>query len=56
MKILIVDDNHNVSETIADYLELEGMTIDCAYHGEAALALLEDNHYDVIIMDIMMPK
>ncbi|MDF5496207.1 DNA-binding response regulator, partial [Vibrio parahaemolyticus] len=28
MKILIVDDNHNVSETIADYLELEGMIID----------------------------
>lgn len=56
MKILIVDDNHNVSETIADYLELEGMTIDCAYHGEAALNLIQENHYDVIIMDIMMPK
>ncbi|WP_159737297.1 response regulator transcription factor [Vibrio atypicus] len=56
MKILIVDDNHNVSETIADYLELEGMTIDCAYHGEAAIKLVSDNHYDVIIMDIMMPK
>ncbi|EDP60673.1 response regulator transcription factor [Vibrio sp. AND4] len=56
MKVLIVDDNHNISETIADYLELEGMTIDCAYHGEAALNLIQENHYDVIIMDIMMPK
>ncbi|WP_194437973.1 response regulator transcription factor [Vibrio fluminensis] len=56
MKILIVDDSHNVAETIADYLELEGMTIDCAYHGEAALNLVAQNHYDVIIMDIMMPK
>lgn len=56
MKILIVDDNHNVSETIADYLELEGMIIDCAFHGEAAIKLIEENHYDVIIMDIMMPK
>lgn len=56
MKILIVDDNHHVSETIADFLELEGMIIDCAYHGESALTLLEENHYDVIIMDIMMPK
>lgn len=56
MKILIVDDSHNVAETIADYLELEGMTIDCAYHGEAALKLAAKQHYDVIIMDIMMPK
>lgn len=56
MKILLVDDNHNVAETIADYLELEGIIIDCAYHGEAALRLIETNHYDVIVMDIMMPK
>ncbi len=56
MKVLIVDDSHNLSETIADYLELEGMVIDCAYHGEAAINLLSENSYDVIIMDIMMPK
>ncbi|ABV85663.1 response regulator transcription factor [Shewanella pealeana] len=56
MKVLIVDDSHNLSETIADYLELEGMIIDCAYHGEAAINLVSENSYDVIIMDIMMPK
>ncbi|KLV09036.1 chemotaxis protein CheY [Photobacterium aquae] len=56
MKVLIVDDNHNVVETIADYLELEGFQVDCAYHGEAALTLIQQNYYDVIIMDIMMPK
>ncbi|GHA55915.1 response regulator transcription factor [Photobacterium aphoticum] len=56
MKVLIVDDNHSVVETIADYLELEGISIDCAYHGEAALALVGEQHFDVIIMDIMMPK
>ncbi|RJX73845.1 DNA-binding response regulator [Vibrio sinensis] len=56
MKVLIVDDSHNVAETIADYLELEGMTIDSAYHGESALKLVSEHHYDVIIMDIMMPK
>ncbi|WP_299810334.1 response regulator transcription factor [uncultured Shewanella sp.] len=56
MKVLIVDDSHNLAETIADYLELEGMVIDCAYHGEAAINLVTDNSYDVIIMDIMMPK
>ncbi|GIU37900.1 response regulator transcription factor [Shewanella schlegeliana] len=56
MKVLIVDDSHNLAETIADYLELEGMVIDCAYHGEAAINLVSENSYDVIIMDIMMPK
>ncbi|MGF1679872.1 response regulator transcription factor [Photobacterium minamisatsumaniensis] len=56
MKVLIVEDNHHVAETIADYLELEGHTIDCAYHGLGAIQLVIENYYDVIIMDIMMPK
>ena len=56
MKVLIVEDNHHVAETLADYLELEGYTIDCAYHGLGAITLVKENHYDVIIMDIMMPK
>ncbi|MCU8069457.1 response regulator transcription factor [Shewanella sp. SM20] len=56
MKVLIVDDNHDVIETIMDYLTLEGIIADCAYHGESAINLIQQNHYDVIIMDIMMPK
>ncbi|OEF30235.1 response regulator transcription factor [Vibrio rumoiensis] len=56
MKVLIVDDTHSVVETIMDYLELEGIVADCAYHGESAIKLIQENHYDVIIMDIMMPK
>ncbi|WP_027253371.1 response regulator transcription factor [Photobacterium halotolerans] len=56
MRVLVVEDNHKISETIADYLELEGMETDFAFHGEAALALVAESHYDVIIMDIMMPR
>ncbi len=56
MKVLIVDDSHCVVDTIADYLEMVGVTIDCAYHGEAALNMVQNHHYDVIIMDVMMPK
>ncbi|KJG40549.1 chemotaxis protein CheY [Photobacterium angustum] len=56
MKILIADDNDQIVETISDYLELEGNIVDCAYQGESALKLIKDNYYDVIIMDIMMPK
>lgn len=56
MKVLVVDDSHEVVETIMDYLELEGVTVDCAYHGESAVNLISTQHYDVIIMDIMMPR
>jgi len=56
MKVLIVDDNYNIAETIADYLGLAGMTVDFAYNGQGALQLLESERFDVIIMDIMMPK
>ena len=43
MKILVVEDNPQVAETIMDYLELAGHRLDCAYHGQAALQLLA-NH------------
>lgn len=56
MKVLIVDDNFNVAETIADYLGLADITVDFAYNGQAAIQLLESERFDVIIMDIMMPK
>ncbi|MFQ2026558.1 response regulator transcription factor [Aeromonas veronii] len=56
MKILVVEDNPQVAETIMDYLELAGHRLDCAYHGQAALQLLEDQRFDVIIMDVMMPR
>ena len=56
MKILVVEDNPQVAETIMDYLELAGHHLDCAYHGQAALQLLEEQRFDVIIMDVMMPR
>ena len=56
MKILIVEDNPQVGETIMDYLELAGHRLDCAYHGQAELQLLEEQRFDVIIMDVMMPR
>ncbi|MFA0179142.1 response regulator transcription factor (plasmid) [Vibrio cyclitrophicus] len=56
MKILVVDDNYGVVETIVDYLEMEGVFTDSAYNGVSAINLINQNYYDVIIMDIMMPK
>lgn len=48
MKVLIVDDTHSVVETIMDYLELEGISADCSYHGESALKLIQENHGELI--------
>lgn len=56
MKILVVEDNQQIMETLSDFLELKGHQIDCAYHGEAALTILQQQRFDIIIMDIMMPK
>lgn len=56
MKILVVEDNQQIMETICDFLELKGHQVDCAYHGEAALTILQQQHFNIIIMDIMMPK
>lgn len=56
MKILVVEDNLQVMETLTDYLELEGHLVDCAYNGLMALQVMDQQQFDVIIMDIMMPK
>ncbi|HBF09236.1 MAG TPA: DNA-binding response regulator [Gammaproteobacteria bacterium] len=56
MKILVVDDNRQVMETICDFLEASGHITDCAYNGEEALHLIERESFDVIVMDIMMPR
>jgi DNA-binding response OmpR family regulator len=56
MNVLIVDDNIHIVETISDYLELGGYIVDYAYNGVGALELIRTNHYDAVVMDVMMPK
>ncbi len=56
MKVLLVEDNQQIMETLADFLEFRGHQVDCAYHGEAALVTLQQQRFDIIVMDIMMPK
>lgn len=55
MHILIVDDEILIRDVIKDYLEIEGYTSDEASNGEEAINLVNNNDYDLIIMDIMMP-
>ena len=55
-KILVVDDEKLIVKGICFSLEQEGMEVDCAYDGEEALKMATENHYDMILLDIMLPK
>ena len=56
MRLLIVDDEELIRNLIKDYCTMEGYTCDLASSGLEAVDLCEKNDYDLIIMDIMMPK
>jgi len=55
-KILIVDDDKGIRNTLRDILELEKYNVDDSPDGLDAIVKLKQNDYDVIIMDIKMPK
>ena len=55
-RILVVDDEKVIVKGIRFSLEQDGMEVDCAYDGEEALALARQNRYDMILLDVMLPK
>lgn len=55
-RVLIVDDEKLIVKGIRFSLEQDGMQVDCAYDGEEALQLAHDNTYDIILLDVMLPK
>ena len=55
-RVLVVDDEKLIVKGIRFSLEQDGMEVDCAYDGEEALAYARDNDYDMILLDIMLPK
>ena len=55
-KILVVDDEKLIVKGIRFSLEQEGMKVDCAYDGEEALALAKNCEYDLVLLDVMLPK
>jgi DNA-binding response OmpR family regulator len=54
--ILVVEDNRNISEMVGDYLESRGFGVDYASDGVDGLRLANENSYDAIILDLMMPR
>ena len=55
-RVLVVDDEKLIVKGIRFSLEQDGMAVDCAYDGEEALEKIRDNTYDIILLDVMLPK
>ena len=55
-KVLVVDDEKLIVKGIRFSLEQDGMDVDCAYDRVEALAMARANEYDMILLDIMLPK
>lgn len=55
-KILIVDDEEHIREVLKEYAEFEGHVVSEACDGMQAVEMAKNNDYDIIVMDVMMPK
>ncbi len=54
-KVLLVDDEQQFVETLAQRLEARGFVVDTALDGDRCLAILADKDMDVVILDVLMP-
>lgn len=55
-KILIIEDEKKLSEVMSLYLKNQGYEVSCAYDGEMGEELIDTDEFDLIILDVMMPK
>ncbi len=55
-KVLVVDDEKFIVKGIKFSLEQDGMEVDAAYDGEEAFTMIQETNYDIIILDVMLPK
>ena len=56
MRVLVVDDEKLIVKGIRFSLEQDGMEVDCAYDGEEALEKIKSNSFDIVLLDLMLPK
>ncbi len=56
MKILVVEDDDLISDAIVEYLSDQHYAVEAAYDGQSAWDLLEVFTYDLIVLDVMLPK
>ena len=56
MKLLVVEDDERVTEALAEYLSHQHYLVDIAHDGQAGLEMLEAFTYDLVVLDLMLPK
>ncbi len=56
MRILVVEDEHKIANSIKKGLEQENFSVDIVFDGESALDMAETEEYDCIVLDLMLPK
>ncbi len=55
-RVLIVDDDQQIMDWLHLDLQLSGFSVDCASDGLSGLQKAQQNQYDLLILDVMMPK
>ena len=55
-KVLIADDNKQIVSILSEYCKKNNFTVSTVFEGEAALKEIEENEFDIILLDVMMPK
>ena len=55
MRILVIEDNQAILANVLDYLQIKGYNVDCAQDGLSGLHLATTVHYDLIVLDVMLP-
>lgn len=56
LKILIADDNKQITNILGEYAKKEGYEVSIAYDGEEALKMFHEGKFDILLLDVMMPK
>lgn len=56
LKMLCVDDNADLRESLADQFKMENFDVDTAEDGDIAVEKIKKNHYDIILLDVKMPR
>ena len=55
-RILLIEDDQELNELLSEFLSLENFHVDQAFDGEQGLNMALNGQYDVLVLDIMMPK
>jgi DNA-binding response OmpR family regulator len=55
-RILLVEDNREISDNISEYLQMHDYSVDTAYDGEVGIEKATRGTYDLILLDLMLPE